>query len=1002
MSDNEIKSSSMHHHHHHHHRQLQLQEEQLLTNEDNSYSQNQNKDSSASCLTAPLITDLNTTNNGIQLNQEQPLVPYDSSNEETPLLLNNSISTITTTTTTTKSSQSTCFTWYYIIIIITSIILIGLLWGGIIYNIVHNIESSINDSIQFNLDQVSIQLITSQGINIHILGSIDINYNDIINLIQRNSIKLITGIFGSLTIINLQPIEIYSKFIDLEENDNLSFIHLVDSYIPSTQPIDIKIGNLQTTDIDIISSCKFINNENFMKFLNDYYKLQNDDEDDDEDDKINLKIKGLVKQVKIKLWWVILYDVENIEFYKDVTIYKHDIIPTVNIDKFNLYSTIDNKGNDIINIKINALIEIPKFILSSIQNLKFKFGFINWNLFFNDCDGIDKLIKVGYWQSCPFQIVHQEGENLYQPILLTVIGNISSIPDELMNECPNNNDGKSPLNKILQKYLDNEPIEFYLQLLSSLDENDNGIPDWLFKFLHDTPIKLAITLPKMNIDQFDFHENLEIINHSSEVSIMNNDQFLVSHWNSNISTLITTIKPFKLVDLDINKFKFDFEISSIDNNVLVKVNSNDEYIYITMININQELINMVMNLPNLNISIIDAHQMGNIINKLLNRDYTDNDGEKEPDLFIEGNVYDVYGNLPIWKNNNNNNNKQRKLIDHLSIPLMKLPKLSPMESFPASTLDTLSNLTITITNLYLIESTIRKLELSIDLTIYNPTNFNINLDSSILIDSIIWQIFKNDSLISSIKVSIPDTKGGNGNENGNGNLFIPIQDYFNTTMKINIYSLNYRDKSILENSISSFISNDNLSNITIAPVIPIIHSNPLMELLLPIELTNITINSQILTNGIINFPEKLIQNIQIHLLTSQIQFEIYNPIINSSIILYIYTGLAKTNTTTDGSGDGDGDGDGDVIELGHLLHQERLIIPISQNGQNGIYKSPKLPIKINPMGMEILKKILYEKPDPDGKHFVKNVEINTVFNVKIDQFDVELYYNGNIDVKLAM
>ena len=72
----------------------------------------------------------------------------------------------------------------------------------------------------------------------------------------------------------------------------------MDSYIPSTQPIDIKIGNLQTTDIDIISSCKFINNENFMKFLNDYYKLQNDDDDDDEDDKINLKIKGLVKQVK--------------------------------------------------------------------------------------------------------------------------------------------------------------------------------------------------------------------------------------------------------------------------------------------------------------------------------------------------------------------------------------------------------------------------------------------------------------------------------------------------------------------------------------------------------------------------------------------------------------------------------------------------------------------------------------------------------------------------------
>ena len=53
------------------------------------------------------------------------------------------------------------------------------------------------------------------------------------------------------------------------------------------------------------------------------------------------------------------------------------------------------------------------------------------------------------------------------------------------------------------------------------------------------------------------------------------------------------------------------------------------------------------------------------------------------------------------------------------------------------------------------------------------------------------------------------------------------------------------------------------------------------------------------------------------------------------------------------------------------------------------------------MGMEILKKILYENLILI-ENICENVEINTVFNVKIDQFDVELYYNGNIDVKLAM
>ena len=971
--DNEIESTSNHHH--------QQQHPTLTpdTNEDDTHAQKPNNDNN-SCLIVPPATNINATQDDRQSNQEDTLLPYNSSNEETPLLSNNSIIS-------KRSQLITSSSHCYYIIIILSILLTGLLWGSIIYNIVHNIESSINDSIQFNLDQVSIQLITPQGINIHILGSININYDDIINLIQRNSIKFLTGIFGSLTIINLQPIEIYSKFIDLKENKDISFIHLVDSYIPSSSPINIKIGHLQTTNIDIISPCQFVNNDNdndddnFMKFLNDYYKLNNND------DKINLKIKGLVKQIRIKSW-LFKHDLENIEFYKHVTIYKHDIIPNVNIDKFNLYSSIDNKGNDIINIKINALVDIPEIILSSIKDLKFQFGLINWNLFFNDCDEEKNLIKVGDWESYPFQI-----DNRHQSISLIVIGNISSIPDELMNECTQDEDGggggKSPLNKILQKYLDNEPIEFYLQLLDN-NNNDNNdddnqdedeLPDWLFDFLHDTPIKLAITLPKMNIDKYKLHhEKFEIINHSSQVSIENNNQSLVSHWNSNIS--LNLDNQFKEIDLDINKFKFDFEIFSGRGGIL-KITSNDEYIYITMMNQNQELINVVMNLPNLDISIIDVNQMGKIINKVLNRNHKEEEEEEEEeeDLFIEGNLYDVYGKLPIWKNNNG------KLIDHLFIPLMKLPKLSTtIENSSIYSSNSLSNLTITITNIYLIKLTTKKLELLIDLIIYNPTNFTIsNFDSSLLIDPIILEIFKHDSLISSIEV-IPNTQSGN--------LIIPSKDYFNTTIDLNIYSLNYRDKSILENSISSFTSNDNLSNITITPTTTITTTpitttnfNPLIDLLSSIELTNITINSQILSNGMINFlhDQELINNIQIHLFTSQIQFNIYNPIINSSIILFIYTGLAKTNSNDN------------VIELGHLLHQEQIIIPA-----NGIYQTSKLPIKINPMGMEILKKYLHEQPDQNGG--LMNVEINTVFNVKIDQFDVELYYNGNVDVdvKLAM
>ena len=98
-----------------------------------------------------------------------------------------------------------------------------------------------------------------------------------------------------------------------------------------------------------------------------------------------------------------------------------------------------------------------------------------------------------------------------------------------------------------------------------------------------------------------------------------------------------------------------------------------------MINDNQELINMVMNLPNLNISIIDAHQMGNIIINY-SIEIIRITMEKRTGLVFEGNVYDVYEEFTNMEKQQQQQ-QAKELIDHLSIPLMKLPKLSTMESF---------------------------------------------------------------------------------------------------------------------------------------------------------------------------------------------------------------------------------------------------------------------------------------------------------------------------------
>ncbi|RCK65366.1 hypothetical protein Cantr_01383 [Candida viswanathii] len=119
--------------------------------------------------------------------------------------------------------------------------------------------------------------------------------------------------------------------------------------------------------------------------------------------------------------------------------------------------------------------------------------------------------------------------------------------------------------------------------------------------------------------------------------------------------------------------------------------------------------------------------------------------------------------------------------------------------------------------------------------------------------------------------------------------------------------------------------------------------------------------------------KKFIVDAMVYPLSSEVEVTIFNPIQNAEIVVEVYTALAKTH-------------DEDQIDLGHLSHRERLVIP------PGLYKTPKLPIKIEPLGMDVLKKYW------NGE---LNVEVDVAFKVEIDQFDVQLFYKGDIDTRVG-
>ncbi|EMG47386.1 hypothetical protein G210_2294 [Candida maltosa Xu316] len=678
-------------------------------------------------------------------------------------------------------------------------------FGYVIYNIANDIQTAIDKSFHLNVNEVSLQQITPVGVDVHIVGVIDINYDQISNTIQRGAIKLFTGIFGALTISNLQPVEMHTRFIDLDS----PFIHLVDSLPP---PIEVGIGNQANTIIDIVSPCEFVS-LNFVEFLNYYYQL---------DDEIRLEIKGVSKEVNIKSLFIST-TVTNVEFHDFITVNKNDIMPDVNIDKFDLKSE-----NGTINIKADASI-IMKFLP---LNINLPFGFINWNLFFEDCDA--NLIQVGDWTSSPFVV------EPHKPIGLTVNANISSMPDCLMDDCKDN--GQSPINKILDKYLQEKPIGFYLQI------RDRGIlPDWIFNFLHKSPVRLEVKLPKINMNY-----PLDFVVDSSEVEINNT----TARWNSNLS-IITNKLP---VDFDIEQFKFDFVLSGPEGSEILVGSSNNQFVLLNMTH-NHHL-NIAAILPNMDVSVTDPTALGKIINELLNT-HTVTD-----DLFVKGNVDELTVNLPFGE-------KKAKVIEHLSIPSTKI---FPMVQDLDISQDLLNNLTID--NVFLIGSSPSNLKLHVDLTMLNPTNITVDLPEAVTIG-----VSKNNSLINLITIK---------------ECRIPKHDFFNVSVEMDLQSLTYHDKSILEYSISSFLSGENL---TIAINNNSASSWGLNEVVRQIDVRNLMVYSPP------NLHKKFIIDATVHLITSEVELTIFNPIVNSELVVEVYTAFAKTH-------------DDDQISLGHLLRRE--------------------------------------------------------------------------------
>ena len=111
-------------------------------------------------------------------------------------------------------------------------------------------------------------------------------------------------------------------------------------------------------------------------------------------------------------------------------------------------------------------------------------------------------------------------------------------------------------------------------------------------------------------------------------------------------------------------------------------------------------------------------------------------------------------------------------------------------------------------------------------------------------------------------------------------------------------------------------------------------------------------------------PNPFLLESVIHVLTSEVELTLYNPVNNTELLVTILQAEASYDGTS----------------LGHIEHHEMLMVP------PGVYKTPRIKLDINQgVGMDILRRAI------DG---TLRVNVTAVFDTTIQQFSLQLLYHG--------
>lgn len=546
---------------------------------------------------------------------------------------------------------------------------------------------------------------------------------------------------------------------------------------------------------------------------------------------------------------------------------------------------------------------------------------LEWVVALPDCKG--KPSVLGTWISDSFVIDPSTNSTL------AVHGVVEHIPDSLLEVCEDN---QTPFNKFCQDLSQKKEVHALIRAEKSI-KNEKHLPKWLYKILTNQFIEIDIPGPDLDgVDLLGLLYNWTI--YDLDVLVPPTKDL----WEVQLSSAVEayTNTPFEGtgIELLVSRVKLEFSVFGLEK--LLFVATTDGSCLATLVDDQTHVSSVHANISNVKVRVNEPAEIGRQFTLLLNG--------KEL-VFSSWNLHleEALLELPIVSTTLRN-------LDFRPLSSSRIYDASARSSFFDWLLE---NIHPKVMALHYMESSATEVLFMIDIDLINPMNASLEIPDEV----VHFDYMYNDTQIGSL--SWMDVKVARTPE---------IQKFL---IGFKMACTTLKQRALAENFVSQLISGVEGLEILLQGKGAEVNQR-FGEFLQEVKVDKValppfSIHRPDDDEAAVPFDTRspFLVDATFHLLTSEIELTVFNPLSNAEIIAE----LVLCRATYEGQ------------LLATMDRLELMVIP------PGIYKTPRLPIKVSQgIGSDILRRAL------NGD---LQIEAEAELKVRIDKFRMELLYHGH-------